>query len=141
MNAARGGCNPGARFVAGLIESRGSVTVPYIDCSVMAVPEAEKEAYLAHARAAEAIILETGAIGVIDAWGDDVAEGKVTDYRRAVKARADETVVVGWIIWPDKATRDAGWKTLTQDDRLRTLERPFDGERMILGGFEVLNGS
>ncbi len=112
--------------------------MPYIDATVMAAPTVRKDAWLAHAREVEPIIMETGAIGVVDAWGDDVPEGKVTDFRRAVQAKADETIVLGWIIWPDKATRDAGWEILMRDERLNALDPPFDGKRMIFGGFQVV---
>jgi uncharacterized protein YbaA (DUF1428 family) len=80
----------------------------YIDGMVAAVPTAKKQDYLAHARAMAAIFKEHGASRCVDAWGDDVPDGQVTDFRRAVQATADETVVFSWITWPDKATRDAG---------------------------------
>jgi uncharacterized protein YbaA (DUF1428 family) len=73
----------------------------------------------------------------VETWGDDVPEGKRTDFRRAVEAAEGEVVTLGWITWPDKATRDAGWAKLMQDDRLRNAPMPFDGARMIFGGFEV----
>jgi uncharacterized protein YbaA (DUF1428 family) len=110
----------------------------YIDGTVIAVPTARKDAYLAFARQVDPLFIEAGALKVVDAWGEDVPEGKVTDFRRAVQATADETVVLGWITWPDKATRDAGWAKVEQDDRLRGLDQPFDGKRMIFGGFEVI---
>ena len=110
----------------------------YIDGTVIAVPTAKKDAYLAFARQVDPLFIEAGALKVVDAWGEDVPEGKVTDFRRAVQATAEETVVLGWITWPDKATRDAGWAKVEQDDRMRALDMPFDGKRMIFGGFEVM---
>lgn len=110
----------------------------YIDATVIPVPTAKKDAYIAFAKICDPLFKEVGALNVIDAWGDDVPEGKVTDYRRAVQATADETVVLGWITWPDKAARDAGWARVMQDPRMQGLDQPFDGKRMIFGGFEVV---
>jgi len=111
----------------------------YIDMTVMAVPTDRKDAHLAHARRVDVLFKEVGATSVTEAWGDDVPEGKITDYRRAVQATADETVAIGWIVWPDKATRDAGWEKLMKDERMMSGDAPaFDGKRMIYGGFEVV---
>jgi uncharacterized protein YbaA (DUF1428 family) len=110
----------------------------YVDGMVAAVPTANKDAYLAHARVAAAIFREHGASQCFENWGDDIPEGEVTDFRRAVQANADETVVLSWITWPDKATRDAGWAKVMQDARMHAQQMPFDGKRMIYGGFEPL---
>ncbi|WP_411287210.1 DUF1428 domain-containing protein [Phenylobacterium sp.] len=110
----------------------------YIDGMIAAVPTAKKDAYLTHARAADAIFKEHGASKCVETWGDDIPEGKVTDFRRAVQATADETIVFSWITWPDKAARNAGWAKTMQDERMTKLEMPFDGKRMIFGGFEVV---
>ncbi|MES2035868.1 MAG: DUF1428 domain-containing protein [Pseudomonadota bacterium] len=110
----------------------------YIDMTVMAVPTANKDAYLAHSRAIDPLFKEAGALSVTEAWGTDVPDGKVTDFKRAVQATADETVALGWIVWPDKATRDAAWETLMKDERMMAMEMPFDGKRMIHAGFEVV---
>jgi uncharacterized protein YbaA (DUF1428 family) len=73
---------------------------------------------------------------VIECWGDDVPEGKLTDFRRAVQAKPDESVVFSWIEWPDKATRDAGMEKVMKDPRAgQAGDMPFDGKRMIFGGF------
>lgn len=113
--------------------------MPYVDMTVIAVPTANKDAYLQHARKVDALFREVGATSVTEAWGDDVPEGKVTDFRRAVQATADETVVVGFINWPDKATRVAGWEKLMKDERMMGGDAPpYDGKRMIYGGFEVV---
>jgi uncharacterized protein YbaA (DUF1428 family) len=109
----------------------------YVDGLVLAVPTANKERFIAHANSIDAFFLESGATRVLECWGDDVPEGKLTDFRRAVQAQADETVVFSWIEWPDKATRDAGMKKLMEDPRLDPQKHPFpfDGKRMIFGGF------
>lgn len=107
----------------------------YIDGMVAAVPTANKDKYLEYARATSAIFREHGATRCHEAWGDDVQDGKVTDFRRAVQGKAEETVVFSWITWPDRAARDAGWAKVMQDQRMMDLEMPFDGKRMIYGGF------
>jgi len=110
----------------------------YVDATVLAVPTANRDVYLDHARAVDALFLEVGALRVTEAWGTDVPDGKLTDFKRAVQAKEDETVVLGWITWPDKATRDAGWEKILGDSRLQAIEMPYDGKRMIYGGFEVI---
>ena len=110
----------------------------YIDGFVIAVPTANKQKFLQHANEADALCLEFGATRVLECWGDDVPAGKQTDFQRAVQAKDDETVVFSWIEWPDKATRDAGMEKLMKDPRMNpeTNPMPFDGKRMIFGGFE-----
>jgi uncharacterized protein YbaA (DUF1428 family) len=74
-----------------------------------------------------------------ECWGDDVPDGKLTDFKRSVALQDGETVAVGWITWPDKAVRDAGWEALMQDERMMGgAPPPFDGKRMIFAGFEVI---
>ena len=108
----------------------------YIDGFVLAVPNAKREAFIAHATTFDTILLEFGATRVMECWGDDVPEGKLTDFRRAVQATADETVVFAWIEWPDKATRDAGMTSFMKDPRVDGAgDMPFDGKRMIFGSF------
>ncbi|MGE0097828.1 MAG: DUF1428 domain-containing protein [Hydrogenophaga sp.] len=113
----------------------------YIDGFVIAVPTAHKQKFIEHARQFDPMFIELGAIRVIEAWGDDVPDGKVTDFRRAVQAKAEETVAFSWVEWPDKATRDAAMKKMMEDPRMDPTNpanppMPFDGKRMIFGGFE-----
>ena len=75
---------------------------------------------------------------MVECWGDDVPDGKVTDFRRAVQAEDGETVVFSWIEWPSKAVRDAGMAKLMADPRMQSNDMPFDGKRMIYGGFATL---
>jgi len=114
--------------------------MPYIDGFVIAVATANKQAFLDHARRFDPCFIEYGATRVVEAWGDDVPAGKVTDFARSVQARSDETVVFAWVEWPDKATRDAGMKKMMEDPRMDPASNPmpFDGKRMIFGGFESL---
>lgn len=111
--------------------------MPYIDGFVMAVPTANKEKFIDHARRGDSVFLEYGALRVLECWGDDVPSGKLTDFRRAVQAKDDETVVFSWIEWPDKAARDGGMARAMKDPRLSQENNPmpFDGARMIYGGF------
>ena len=113
--------------------------MPYIDGFVIAVPTANKEKFLAHARQFDSIFLEFGATRVVEGWGDDVPHGKVTDFFRAVAAKDDETVAFSWVEWPDKATRDAGMKKMMDDPRMdpSATPMPFDGKRMIYGGVDL----
>ena len=111
----------------------------YIDGYLVPVPTDRKDAYKAMAELAAPIFREYGATRVVEAWGDDLPDGKLTDFKRAVALKDGETVAVGWITWPDKAVRDAGWEKLMQDDRMMGGEAPpFDAQRMIYAGFEVV---
>ena len=113
----------------------------YIDGFVIACPEDKKQAFIDHARNADAMFIEMGATRVVECWGDDVPEGKTTDFRMAVKAEPGEVVLFSWIEWPDKPTRDAAMAKMmdpdNQDPRMDPAVNPmpFDGKRMIFGGF------
>jgi uncharacterized protein YbaA (DUF1428 family) len=115
--------------------------MPYIDGFVIAVPTANKQKFIDHANLADTVFVELGATRVLECWGDDVKAGKQTDFRRAVAAQDDETIVFSWIEWPDKATRDAAMAKMDEmmktDDRMNPAKNPmpFDGMRMIYGGF------
>lgn len=112
----------------------------YVDGMMCAVPRDRKDEFIAHSRAMAAVFKEHGATSVVDCWGDDVPGGEVTSMPMAVKAGPDEAVVFSWIAWPDKAARDAGWAALMRDPRLApdANPMPFDGKRLIHGGFDVV---
>lgn len=120
----------------------------YVDGFVIAVPTANRQKFIDHANTADGVFTDLGATRVVECWGDDVPDGKVTDFRRAVQAKDDETVVFSWVEWPDKATRDAAMKTMTEwmenpekaDPRMDPARNPmpFDGKRLIFGGFETV---
>jgi uncharacterized protein YbaA (DUF1428 family) len=112
----------------------------YVDGFVAAVPTANREKFKQHAESAAAIFKEYGALSVAECWGDDVPEGKLTSFPMAVKLKEDETVVFSWIIWPSRQTRDAGMQKVMADPRLQpdVNPMPFDGQRMIFGGFEMI---
>ena len=115
-----------------------------IDGFVIAVPTASKEKFVAHATAANGVFMELGALRVVETWGDDVPDGTTTDFRKAVKAEDGETVAFSWIEWPDRATRDAAFAKMMDpanpDPRMDPAINPipFDGKRMIFGGFETV---
>jgi uncharacterized protein YbaA (DUF1428 family) len=112
----------------------------YVDGFVSAVPTANRERYRQHAEMAAAVFRENGAVQVVECWGDDVPEGKLTSFPMAVQRKDDETVVFAWIVWPSREARDAAWKKVMADPRLQPDRNPmpFDGQRMIYGGFEVI---
>jgi len=110
----------------------------YIDGFVAAVPTANRERFRKHAQEAAAIFKECGALRVVECWGDDVPQGKLTSFPIAVQCKEDETVVFSWIVWPSRHVRNAGMKKVMDDQRLKPETMPFDGKRMIYGGFQVV---
>jgi uncharacterized protein YbaA (DUF1428 family) len=113
--------------------------MPYVDGFVIPVPTAKRDAYVKLAKQAAAVFKEYGALKVVECWGDDVPEGKITSFPMAVKRAEDETVVFSWVIWPSRAARDEGSKKVMADPRMQSGETmPFDGKRLIYGGFEMI---
>lgn len=112
----------------------------YIDGFLVAVPTANKQDYIRHAKAAAVVLKEYGALSLVENWGDDVPEGKRTSMPLAVQCRDNESIVFSWITWPDKATRESGMAAAMTDPRLQpdVNPMPFDGHRMIFGGFETV---
>jgi uncharacterized protein YbaA (DUF1428 family) len=122
-----------------IVDTGASKGTGYIDGYIIPVPAADKEAYRAHAQKVSGWFAEFGALRVVECWGDDVPDGAVTDYNRATLKEPHENVVYSWIEWPDKAARDAGWGKLMEDERMKNAEAPpFDGKRMMWGGFAPL---
>jgi uncharacterized protein YbaA (DUF1428 family) len=112
-------------------------TMHYVDGYVIAVPTANKEAFRQHAQTYAAIIKDHGALQVAECWGDDVPQGVVTSFPMAVQCKSDETVVFSWIVWPSRHARDEGMKKVMDDPR-GDHSMPFDGKRMIFGGFQMI---
>lgn len=110
----------------------------YFDGFVIPVDAGGKDAFVAHASKMDPHFLKHGARRVVEAWGADLPPGKITDFQRAVQAGDGETVAFAWIEWPDKKTRDAAFKALEGDAALMAEPMPFDGKRMIFGGFEAI---
>ena len=104
----------------------------YVEGFVVAVPTANKEAYRKHAADAAHLFKEFGVARMVECWGDDVPDGKVNDFKGAVQAKDDETVVFSWFEYPDKATRDAASaKMMADPDMQGDHDMPFDGKRMF----------
>jgi uncharacterized protein YbaA (DUF1428 family) len=122
-----------------IVDQIGEGETGYADGYVLPVPNAKKEAYKAMAEKAAPIFREYGATRVVEAWGDDIKDGKVTDYKKAVKAEEGENVVFSYVEWPDKQTRDDAWAKIMDDERMKPDgDMPFDGQRMFWGGFETI---
>jgi uncharacterized protein YbaA (DUF1428 family) len=122
-----------------LLDTGAAAKPGYVDGYLLPVPAKNKEAYRTMAENVSVLFQEFGALRVVEAWGEDVTDGKVTDYNRATHKEAGEEVVYSWVEWPDKATRDAGWARLMEDERMKAApEPPFDGKRMMWGGFVPL---
>jgi uncharacterized protein YbaA (DUF1428 family) len=111
----------------------------YVDGFVVPVPAANRAAYLKLAQDAAAVFKEYGALKVVECWGDDVPAGKLTSFPMAVKCTADETVVFSWIVWPSREVRNEASKKVMADPRMQHgPDMPFDGKRLIYGGFEMM---
>lgn len=111
----------------------------YVDGFVIPVRTDRKAAFIEMAARLAPVFKEYGATQVVECWGDDVPDGKVTDFKGAVQATPDETVVFAWIVYPSKAVRDTANAKIMADPRLRPEgDAPFDGKRTIFGGFDVV---
>ena len=108
----------------------------YVDGFVIPVPKDKIDAYKAQARRAGDIWKEHGALDFVECIGDDVPYGEVTSFPRAVLAKGDEVVVFSWIVYRNRAERDAVNTKVMADPRLERV-MPFDGKRLIFGGFEM----
>jgi uncharacterized protein YbaA (DUF1428 family) len=112
--------------------------MPYVDGFVVAVPNDKIEAYKALAELTGALWMEHGALSYVECLADDVPYGELTSFPRAVMATDDEIVVFSWVTYGSRAERDAIVAKVMADDRLKPgmVEMPFDGKRMIFGGFQ-----
>lgn len=132
----------GQRMIYGGFESfvdeQADGTTGYTDGYLLPVPDGKKDAYRAMAKDMAGKFKDMGALRVVEAWGDDVPDGKVTDYKRAVKAEDGEGIVYSYVEWPDKDTRDAAWAKMMSDTSMQNQEMPFDGKRMFWGGFRPI---
>ena len=112
----------------------------YVSAFMAPVRNNRKHEYLDVATRMAEIFKEYGATKIVETWGDEVPEGKITSMPLAVKAEADETVVFSWVWWPDKQTQKTGFDNALRDPRMQIdpASMPFDMKRMIFGGFDVI---
>lgn len=110
----------------------------YVDGFVLAVPTANRDVYRAAAAKAWVLFKEFGAIRHVECWGDDVPGGELTDFKRSVQAKDDETVVFSWIEYPSKQVRDEVYRRMKEDPRMKEMDMPFDAKRMIYAGFQPI---
>jgi len=111
----------------------------YVNTYIMGVPEEKKETYLALSKLFAEVAKDFGALEIFENWELEVPDGEQTDYRRAVKALPGEKIVMSWVVWPDRETGDIAHKGMWADPRMEDIgEMPFDGKRMIMGGFEPI---
>lgn len=109
----------------------------YYSGFLLAVPTANRQKYVDHAKKAWPMFQRGGALRMVETWGVDVPHGKVTDFYMATQAKEDETVLFSWIEWPDRATADKAFAEMMADPDMQAMgEMPFDGMRMMWGGFE-----
>ena len=112
----------------------------YIAGFVIPVPEENMEAYRRWAERGAAIFKEYGCIEIVESWEDNVPNGQVTDFRRAVAAKEGEKIVFTWQVWPDKATLESAEAKMHEDNALDVSgEIPFDPKRLILGCFQPIH--
>lgn len=130
----------GARMIFGGFEPvvrRGDhASLPYVQGFMVPVPTAKRDAYAQMAAEAWDMVASHGALALLEAWGDDVPHGAITDFYRGVNANADESVVFSYMIWPSKAACQAAAKEMEEMEMPEGFEMPFDGKRMVWGGFE-----
>lgn len=110
----------------------------YVEGFVAAVPTKNRDDYIRHASEAARIFKEHGALRLVECWGDDVPTGEKTSFPQAVQCEPDETVVFSWALWPSREARDAGMTKIMNDPRMRDNPMPFDGSRLIYGGFQMI---
>jgi uncharacterized protein YbaA (DUF1428 family) len=110
----------------------------YVSGFLTPVKTGDRERYLRSAEACWPFFQKNGCLHHHETWGVDIPDGHTTDFNRAVKKEEGEAVVLAWLVWPDKATADAAWKAMETDPDMQNLNMPFDGKRMIWGGFETI---
>lgn len=109
----------------------------YVDVFIAGVKTDKKGDYLSFAKIASQVFLENGATRCVENWADDVKPGKLTSFPQAIKLEEDETVLMAWMEFPDKAVRDACFEKAFKDPRMAAMQdAPLNGKHLIMGGFE-----
>lgn len=112
----------------------------YVDGFIVPLQNGKEDEYRRMAETFARKAKEQGAIGSLEAVGDDLQHGKTTDFFMAVKAEENENVIFSFVLWPDKQTRDQAWEKIMADPEMQPGDQPmpFDGKRMFWGGFKPL---
>ena len=110
----------------------------YVTGFLTPVKAADKDRYIRSAEKAWPLFQKYGALSHVETWGVDVPDGKLTSFPLAVKLEPGEVVVFSWLTWPDRATADACWSKMENDPGFADMDMPFDGKRLIFGGFEMI---
>ncbi len=112
----------------------------YIDGFVAPVPSDKKDDYIKFAQLAATVFKEHGALRIVECWGDDVPQGEVTSFPLSVQLNEGESVVFSWVVWPSREVRDEAYPKIEADPRIQpdVVAPPFDGKRMIYGGFNMI---
>lgn len=110
----------------------------YLSIMMAPVKTEDQATYLEHARAMWPLFQKHGALGLQEQWGTDLPDGKLTSFPLAVKLEPGESLALGWIVWPDRDTHDRAWQALESDPAMADMALPFDGRRMVFGGFETI---
>jgi len=112
----------------------------YFEGFIVPVPEANKAAYEKHATQFGPLVQNVGVARMVESWDSDVPEGKVTDFRKAVDAKPDEKIVFSWFEYPNREARDAANEKFMSDPQMAEMgkDMPFDGKRMVMGGFDAI---
>jgi uncharacterized protein YbaA (DUF1428 family) len=112
--------------------------MPYVSGFLTPVKAADKDRYVKSAETSWPLFKKYGALEQVETWGVDVPPGKVTGFDLAVKLEEGEVVVFSWIKWPDKATAESCFAPMETDPAWQDMDMPFDGKRMMWGGFEPI---
>jgi len=112
----------------------------YFEGFIVPVPAANRDAYYKHATDFGPLVQGVGVHRMVESWDSDVPEGKVTDFRKAVDATPDEKIVFSWFEYPSRQARDAANEKFMSDPQMAEMgkDMPFDGKRMIMGGFDAI---
>jgi uncharacterized protein YbaA (DUF1428 family) len=108
----------------------------YVTGFLTPVKSEDRDRYIRSAEKSWPLFQKYGALEQVETWGVDIPPGKVTGFDLAVKQEPGEVVVFSWLKWPDRATADKCWEEMQNDPAFSDMDMPFDGKRMMWGGFE-----